>query len=121
MRAFTQPIVLLFGVIACLPMRAEAKDWEFVATQGLMKIVVIEKQREGSRETYQDAIDHLCQPNKYCLLNFWSEKNFVPKKFPMSDAEADAKVAQFIRNPNTNFEQFLWNCRIRNDPKECFR
>jgi hypothetical protein len=77
--------------------------------------------KERSEAVYPDAIRGLCESGKHCYLHFCSDKRFVPLRLPMSDAEADAETASYTRNPKTNFEQFLWSCRLNSDRNKCFQ
>ena len=95
--------------------------WELKGGQGMMQFVLVDKAKERSEPVYQDAIHKLCEPENICALHFWSDERFIPVKYTsMSDAEANAEVAIYGRNPLTGLTNFMWNCRINNDPNKCF-
>jgi hypothetical protein len=100
--------------------REHAADWELVRTQRRMKLVVVSKTRQGDIALYKEAIQGVCGNGQMCIVHFWTDRKRVPATIPMSTAELKAKTASYTRNPNTGFEQFLWNCRIKNDPNQCF-
>jgi len=112
------PLLLLVGLLAaCTPERG----WKVVGGQRKVKFVLVEKSKEGSEAVYQIAIGELCGRAAHCMLLFWSDRRFVPSRLPMSDFQAEAKVASYVRNTSTGFEQFLWDCRLNSDPNKCFR
>lgn len=119
MREHLTAAVIAFATL--LPFESYAKDWELVRTQGKMLLVVVDKAKEANEQIYQDAIRALCVPGKICSIQFWSDRRHVPSNWPMTDAQSDALVASYMKNPNSGFEQFLLSCLIKNDPDKCFR
>jgi len=122
MRAMTLSIAILFVLLGTAPGRAQShqKDWQLVRTQGMMRLVVVTKSKERDRSVYQDAIKSLCTLGEHCYVLFWSSRALVPKRIPMSDAQARAQVASYTHNPTTHFDEFLMTCRIEKDPNKCF-
>lgn len=96
------------------------KKWEKVANAGQFQHVWISKDQESNRAKYDEIIAALCKPGVWCGINFWSERKVIPMRFPMSDAQVAAQVASYVYNPNTKYRQFMLNCRINPNPKECF-
>lgn len=96
------------------------RNWELVRTQGMMKLVHVAKANENDRSVYRNAIRSLCSAGEYCYISFWSTRALVPARLPMSDAEAQAQVASYTRNPSTGLDEFLPTCRIEKDPNKCF-
>jgi hypothetical protein len=103
-----------------LEQQRAADAWHLVRTQGMMKLVAVADHRKADRAAYQEAINGLCSPGQFCSIMFWTNRSVVPDSLPMTDAEAAAQTASYTKNPNTGFEQFLWSCRIKNDPSQCF-
>ena|SRR6266480_4484827 len=99
---------------------AVRENWELVRTQAMTKLVYVTKAKEADRTVYQDAIRSLCTAGEYCYIGFWSTRGLVPSHMPMSDAEAEAQVASYTRNPSTGFDEFLLTCRIEKDRRKCF-
>jgi hypothetical protein len=96
-----------------------SRDYELMRTQGMMQLVLVNKSREFDPDVYKQAIAALCPNGAFCYLHFWSDRNSVPSSWPMTDAQVDARVAMYTRNPTTGYEEMSWNCRIKNDPKVC--
>jgi hypothetical protein len=110
-----------FCVIGFSTAAQQGKSWERVSSTGQMQLVWIAKDAESDRRVYDDAISALCRPKDWCGLLFWSDRQKMPMKLPMSDAQASAQVAAYTYNPRTNFREFLLNCRINPNPNECFK
>ncbi len=104
-----------------LPSTLFAKDWEKVKTQGKMEFVVVSKEKEADEDVYIDAIRNLCKRGQFCKVMFWSDRSLVPTTWPMTDKQSDGVTVDYVHNPNNNFTQFLWNCRIVNEPSRCFK
>lgn len=113
-------VLFLVSAFSFAPTHAYAKDWELVLTQGKIKRVLIDKAKEKDQQIYRNAIVALCVPGDFCFIQFWSDRFLIPNKPIMTDAQAVAQVADYKKNPKTGYEAFLWNCRINNDPKNCF-
>lgn len=136
--------LLLFGILLCgsahlmggrsrRPIASGGNDqlaiahrngWRLVGSQevvqGQEQFVLIVKASESDRETFDDAIEHLCRVDEWCGLHFWSDTSLIPNRLPMSDVQTAAQVANYTRNPDTGFAQFVWNCRVHDDPVNCF-
>jgi hypothetical protein len=115
-------IAMLLVVLVTAPGRTQSrqKEWQLIRTQGMMKLVLVTKSKERDRSVYQDAIRSLCTPGDYCYVLFWSSRALVPKRIPMSDAQARAEVANYTHNPTTHFDELLMTCRIEKNPDKCF-
>jgi|SRR5436853_1994506 len=100
--------------------QSRQKDWQLVRTQGMMRLVLVTKSKERDRSVYQGVIKSLCTSSEYCYVLFWSSRTSIPKRIPMSDAQARAQVASYTHNPMTHFDEFLMTCRIEKDPNKCF-
>jgi len=98
--------------------------WKLVGgrqgVQGQEQFVLVEEASESNPKLYDDVIRHLCRKDEWCGLHFWSNSALIPNHLPMSDLQATSEVANYTRNPDTGFEQFVWNCHVHNDPLNCF-
>jgi hypothetical protein len=136
--------LLLFGILLCgsadlmsgRRSRHEASDrnnelamshgkgWRLAGSQdvvlGQEQFVLVRKASESDRQIYDDAIKHLCRLDKWCGLHFWSDASLIPNRLPMSNLQTATEVANYTRNPDTGFAQFVWNCRVHQDPLNCF-
>jgi hypothetical protein len=103
---------------------AQRSSWKLVGSheglQGREQFVLVKKTSVSDEKSYDDAIKHLCPVDEWCGLDFWSDSSQIPSHLPMSDLQTAAEVANFTRDPATGFSQFVWNCRVHNDPLNCF-
>lgn len=103
---------------------SHGKRWRLAGSQdvvlGQEQFVLVRKASESDRQIYDDAIEHLCRLDEWCGLHFWSDSSLIPNRLPMSDRQTATEVANYTRNPDTGFAQFVWNCRVHNDPLNCF-
>ena len=118
MKAFLASAIITFS--ALLPLESYANDWELVRTHYMLQLVAVDKEKESDKDVYRDAWRTLCTLGERCFILFWSDRDQIPLNLPMNDAQASAQVASYTRNPHTGYTKFLWNCRIRNDPENCF-
>jgi hypothetical protein len=103
---------------------AHSKGWKLVGGQrgveGQEQFVLVEAASESNRKLYDDVIARLCRKGEWCGLQFWSDSSLIPNHLPLSDDQAASEVANYTQNPDSGFAQFVWNCRVRNDPLNCF-
>jgi hypothetical protein len=131
--------LLLFGILLCgsadlmngrrswheaSAAMSHGKGWRLAGSQdgvlGQEQFVLVRKASESDRQIYDDAIKHLCRLDKWCGLHFWSDASLIPNRLPMSNLQTSTEVANYTRNLDTGFKQFVWNCRVHQDPLSCF-
>jgi hypothetical protein len=96
------------------------KDWEMERIVGKVAMVYVSKEKENDVQVYKDAVNDLCKKGQFCMIMFWSNKKHIPTSFPMSDKQEKELNASYTFNPKTGYKKLLWNCRIVNDPSQCF-
>jgi len=86
--------------------------------------VLIDRNKMMSEQLYRNAISHICASGTWCMVVFWTDEQIMPKGNPqyalLTEAQADAYIATFTRNPSTGVEQLLFACSVINDPSRCF-
>jgi hypothetical protein len=118
--------------------RASDRHWQLV--DGIYRVgsgvnyVYISPDKTKDESVYQEAILSICKPSTVCWVLFWTDKSKMPSskvKLPdgiMTDEQADAEAAQFetasfqtkpFITPSTS-EEFMWSCKIVNNPNKCF-
>lgn len=85
--------------------------WNHVGSIGMRQLVVIDPAASGDAEMLKAAANSVCAPDQPCMVMFWSEEAAVPTKMPMTRAQQDAVVAQYLRNPASGSEELLLKCR----------
>ena len=113
-------IALSLASIACSDNEGN-RGWRKVGQSGLTHFVVVDAKRESDKAMYMTVAASLCPDRqKRCYILFWSRPERVPVKLPMSDLEALAMTASYTRNPSTQLEQLMLNCRFGGPKNECF-
>lgn len=96
--------------------------WKLNGSQGLVRIVVIDKGQEKNQAIYRAAIEDICKSMPICQVLFWVEGTGAPKSLPMSDAQTGTQMANWNQNSNTGLRELLLSCKaFPATPKEkCF-
>lgn len=55
--------------------------------------------------------DH-CGTREFCKIFGWTDPEFAPRGFPMTDREVEAQVLSYGINRSTGYEQFSWDCSL---------
>lgn len=107
---------------AAAPAKPAGPPWRELHSQGVAHFVFMEPAHKRDRTAYDAASKAICgRASAPCEILFWTDREMVATKIPLSDAEVDNQAAQYNRNPNTGFEAFFWSCKVNgNDKKACF-
>ena len=99
--------LLIIGFIAS----ASASDgYTITGTQGVMHMVQMDPETASNTDNYHLAAGEICRLDKICQILFWTEN--APTSFPMTDAQADSKVAHWQINMNTGLRRWFWDCDL---------
>jgi hypothetical protein len=74
----------------------------------------------GDASAYQREIARLCEPERTCFLNFYTNASGATVAVPLPDAIAAEATATFRRSMKNGAERFLWSCRMKMAQAECF-
>ena len=112
---------LLAAVAALLAGPAPAQDgWTVAGQQGLVRFVIVPAAQAGDAEAYQRQVAKLCEPERTCFLNFYTNSTGAPVAVPLPDAIAAEATATFRRSMKNGAERFQWSCRMKMAQQECF-
>lgn len=96
-------IVVATGVLA-------QPQWKHVGTLGQRHMMVVEPSVVSNAQLLKQAAATACIPTKPCVVAFWSDAAEVPAAMPMTTAQQQAMVAQYVRNPVSGKEELLMKC-----------
>jgi hypothetical protein len=68
--------------------------------------VWIDPNRAADAEVFERAIARVDKGTSFLQVMFWKDDTQIPERLPMTEIQADAQVAQYERNRNTELEQF---------------
>ncbi|HUL66671.1 MAG TPA: hypothetical protein VLW55_18885 [Burkholderiaceae bacterium] len=113
---------LLVGC-AVLAFRAVAADtdaWTVAGQQGLVRFVIVPMEQAGDERAYEREILKLCDPERTCFLNFYTNSTRAQLTVPLPDAIANESTATYRRSMKNGVQMFAWSCRMKVPGKDCF-
>ncbi len=120
MRART--CLLLSAAMACCgaARAATAAPWPVAGEQGLLRLVIVPLAQAKERDAYVQQIEQLCEPDRSCFLNFYTNSSGAPLAVPLPDAIDREATAVFRRSSKQGVESFRWSCRMQLPDGNCF-
>lgn len=106
------------AVQAATPPAAAA--WPVAGRQGLVGIVIVPTAQAADKAAYEGQIASLCDPERTCFLNFYTNSRGVAVAVPVPDEIADEATATFRRSSKNGVEVFKWSCRMKLSSQDCF-
>jgi hypothetical protein len=119
MNASRLALALVAALLAALP-AAAAESWTLVGQQGLVRFVLVPAAQARDAGAYQRQIARLCEPERTCFLNFYTNSSGAPPALPLPDAIAAEATATFRRSAKNGSERFMWSCRMGMPEQACF-
>ncbi len=107
------------GLLGAAPV-AHAEDWTVAGQQGLVKMVVVPVDEMRNQGLYERAVLALCEPERTCFLNFYTNATNAPLAVPLPDAIANEPTATYRRSAKNGVTIFMWSCRMKVPDRECF-
>ena len=95
--------------------------FELKGVQGAMHMVFLKPGHEKDRDGIVRISESICESKRVCIVLFWINETFIPRRLPMSDAQNNAMVAHYVHNRNTAYKRLLLHCRLDPDPTLCFQ
>lgn len=94
--------------------------WPVAGRQGLVGIVIVPTAEAADKAAYERQIASLCDPERTCFLNFYTNSRGVAIAVPVPDEIADEATATFRRSSKNGVEVFKWSCRMKLSSQDCF-
>ena len=86
-------------------------EWEVVGQFGIVRTVYVSpnglRDKSFVLQVLRIVTDKY-EKSKPIQVMFFDDKRNTPKRLPMTDPEMLHWKAQYNRNPNTNYERFVW-------------
>lgn len=112
--------VLSLAAAAMVPAHAQ-EAWSTVGQQGLVRYVIVPAAQVRDRAAYARQIALLCEPERTCFLNFYTNSTGAPAALPLPDAIDREATAVFRRSAKQGgAERFQWSCRLQVSQEPCF-
>ena len=109
------------GEPAAVPLQAATETpWAVAGQQGLVRQVIVPPALASDRAAYARQVAMLCEPERTCFLNFYTNSTGAPLIAPLPDAIANEATAVFRRSAKQGAERFRWSCRMKQPDEGCF-
>lgn len=115
----------MIALLMSLPLAAGAaaaadEAWTVAGQQGVVRLVIVPQAFEKDTEAYARQVARLCEPERTCFLNFYTNSTGAALAVPLPDAIANEATATFRRSAKQGAERFLWSCRLKLAQESCF-
>lgn len=78
--------------------------WKHVGTLGQRHFVVVDPANAADETLLKQAAASVCAEARVCVVAFWADPAAVPEAMPMTQAQQQAMVAQYLRNRSNGIE-----------------
>jgi len=112
--------LLLIAANAVAQGGADDAPWPVAGQQGLMRFVIVPADLARDRSAYVKQIQRLCEPDRTCFLNFYTNSSGAALALPLPDAIDREATAVFRRSTKQGAESFRWSCRLQLPDDNCF-
>jgi hypothetical protein len=109
------------GCVSLGAVYAGAPDtWTLAGQQGLVRFVIVPAEQASDESAYERQIVSLCDPERTCFLNFYTNSTGAVPGVPLPDAIANEATATYRRSMKNGVQIFTWSCRMKIPGKACF-
>ena len=112
-------VVLFTSPLSAAP-GEQQPSWPLTGRQGLVGIVIVPAESVADRQAYDAQISRLCDPNRTCFLNFYTNSTGAEASVPLPAAIANEPAAIYRRSVKRGMVRFMWSCRVRQNEGQCF-
>jgi hypothetical protein len=114
-------VVLAFAAASHAAFGAAGEPpWVVAGQQGLVRIVIVPAEKAADQAAYEQQIVHLCDPERTCFVNFYTNSTGATPTVPLPDAIANEATATYRRSMKNGVQIFMWSCRMKVPSRECF-
>ena len=99
---------------------AAVDEWPVIGRQGLVRFIVVPPDKATDQASYEEQIARLCEPERTCFLNFYTNSTQAAPSVPLPEAIANEATATYRRSMKNGVQFFLWSCRLKVPGHECF-
>lgn len=94
--------------------------WPTAGQQGLVRFIIVPAAQASDRTAYERQILDLCDPQRTCFLNFYTNSTGATPAVPLPDAIASEATATYRRSMKNGVQMFKWSCRLKRSEPDCF-
>ena len=89
------------------PETVQRPESQVIATQGMVQFIATEP--DLTNDQIKLVVKKHCPGTEWCKLHIWDNTTAAGRSLPMTDAQVESMVADYVRNPNTSYERLLVN------------
>lgn len=124
-RRLLQALPWLLGAALAQAQQAQPQPqaptaWTTVGQQGLVRFVIVPEAQARDRAAYAQQVALLCEPERTCFLNFYTNSTGAAVALPLPDAIDREATAVYRRSAKQGAERFQWSCRLQVSQEPCF-
>lgn len=119
-RLLRSTAVLAVPLLCHVSQGAEPAAWPVIEQQGLVRSVLVPSALASDDAAYRKQISRLCEPDRTCFLNFYTNTKGAALATPLPDAIANEATATYRRSMKNGVEILMWSCRMKVPGAECF-
>jgi hypothetical protein len=94
--------------------------WPMAGRQGIIEVVIVPVADAANREAYLQQIPLLCEPQRTCFVNFYTNSTGAPLALPLPEAIEHEAAAVYRRSTKQGGEFIRFACRLKIDVDGCF-
>jgi hypothetical protein len=102
------------------PAAASDAAWPVAGQQGLVRFVIVPAEKVADQAAYEEQVGRLCEPDRTCFLNFYTNSSGAAAEVPLPEAIANEATATYRRSMKNGVQLFTWSCRLKLPGKDCF-
>lgn len=99
---------------------AQATAWPVAGQQGLVRYVVVPTDQARNEAAYAQQLALLCEPERTCFVNFYTNSSGAPLAMPLPDAIEHEATAVFRQSVKRGAATLRWSCRMQIATETCF-
>ena len=97
-----------------------AEPWFVAGRQGLVQVVIVPATFATDRSAYDQQIPRLCEPERTCFINFYTNSTGAVPTVPVPEVIASEATATYRRSSKNGVQVFQWSCRMKLSAQDCF-
>jgi hypothetical protein len=100
-------VFLLMGTFGCGKQAITRPNIAFqkISSHGVTHFVYIKATEIDNDKKYLDVSKYICDELKACIVIFWDKRANVPFTLPMTDQQANTKIAHYNLNETKNLRR----------------
>lgn len=108
-------LALFFPIIV-----SASEGYKITGKSGIMYFASIENSQKNNEDIFRIAASSACAGKSICQVQYWVGSS--PKSFPLTEQQANTKIAHWQQNLNTGLRRWLVKCdstKLFSNERQC--